>query len=96
MRNSNDQSLKEVIAHMLKAYGLQDKLHETELLNAWRKLMGKVVNNHTTDIYIKGKTLFVHLDSASLRQELYYNRTQMVDMLNEEVGHPVIAEIILK
>ncbi|MES2837933.1 MAG: DUF721 domain-containing protein [Bacteroidota bacterium] len=96
MKRDNDQSLKQVITQMLKAYGLQDKLHETEIINAWRTQFGKVVNNHTTDLYIKGKTLFAHIDSPSLRQELFYNRTKMVEVLNNEVGHEVIVEIILK
>lgn len=96
MKRNNDQSLKQVIEQMLKAYGLQDKLNETEVINAWRTQLGKVVSNHTTDIYIKGKTLFAHIDSPSLRQELFYNRTKMIEMLNTEVGKEVIVEIILK
>lgn len=96
MKRNNDQSLKHIISQMLKAYGLQDKLYETEIINAWRSQFGKVVNKHTTDLYIKGKTLFAHIDSPSLRQELFYNRTQMVEILNKEAGTEVIVEIILK
>ena len=47
-------------------------------------------------IYIKNQTLYVHLTSAPLRQELMMGREMLVRTLNRHVGAQVIANIIIR
>lgn len=96
MSRKNEHSLKEVIDQMLKAYRLDDKLAERKLIASWESVMGVMIANHTKDLYIKHKQLFVTLDSAALRNELLLAKTKIVKMLNDEVGTEVINDVILK
>ena len=95
MQKSNEQTLKEVINQLLKAYRLDDRLDEVRLLNSWEKVMGKTITKHTKDIFIKNKKLFIKVDSAALREELSYAKEKIVTMLNEEAGKTVIEGVIL-
>jgi predicted nucleic acid-binding Zn ribbon protein len=95
MRKSNDQSLKEVIEDLLDTYKLRGKLNEVRLVESWEKIMGKMIANRTTSIYIRNKKLYVKLSSAPLREELSYGKEKIKNMLNESIGVEVITEVIL-
>ncbi len=95
-RRSNDQTLKEAVDSMLKAYRLDGKLQQLKLIDSWEKLMGPTVAHRTVEIKIYGKKLFVILNSASLRQELFQEREKIIKLLNEEAGAVVIEEIVFQ
>jgi predicted nucleic acid-binding Zn ribbon protein len=95
MKRSNDRSLGDAIKEFLQAYRLEDKLNETRLIAAWPTVMGKLIANHTMDLYIKNKILFVKLDSAALRSELTYAKEKIVKALNKEVNVDVIEDVVL-
>ena len=95
-RRSNDQTLKEAVDSMLKAYRLDDRLRQVKLIDSWEKIMGPTVANRTVEIKIFGKKLFVKLNSASLRQELFQEREKILNLLNEEAGAVVIEEIVFQ
>ncbi len=95
-RNSNDQTMKEAVNSMLKAFRLDGKLQQIKLIESWEKIMGPTVAHRTVDIKIYGKKLFVNLNSASLRQELFQEREKILKLLNEEAGEVVIEEIVFQ
>jgi hypothetical protein len=95
MRNSNEQSLKEVIQDLLNAYRLRGKLKEVKLVNSWGKVMGKTIANRTTEVFVRDRTLYVRILSSPLKQELHYNRTKVIKMLNDEVGEEVINNLVI-
>ncbi len=95
MRRSNDQKLGDVIKELLDQYKLNDKINSVDIINSWESVVGKVINKHTKNLYIKKKVLFVKLDSPALKNELLYERTKIKDSLNEAVGMEVIDEVIL-
>ena len=94
MKRSNDQSLKEAINGMLKAFHLDHKMNEVRMIGSWEKVMGKTVSNRTTQLYLRNKKLFVSLNSASLREELHHSREKIVELLNTEAGMIVIDEVV--
>jgi len=93
MRATNDQTLKEVITDLLKAYRIENKVLAVRLINSWEVVTGKLISKHTTNLYVKQKTLFVYLDSAALRNELSYAKKKIIKALNKEVGVEVITDI---
>ena len=96
MRKSNTQKLSEVIDEFLKGSGLSRKLKKARIINHWEELMGKTVANRTKSIYIKNKTLFVHLSSSVLRNELLMMRQEIIDAVNKHAGETIIDNIVLK
>jgi predicted nucleic acid-binding Zn ribbon protein len=96
MSKHNEHSIKEVIEQLLKAYKLDDKLAERRLIQSWEDVMGKMIANHTKDIFIRDKQLFIVLDSSALRNELAMAREKIVKMMNEAAGKNVITDVVLK
>ncbi len=96
MPRSNEQSLKDAIGSFLKTSRLSGKLANQKIIDGWEKIMGKMIAKHTVQISIHDKKLFLHLDSAPLKQELFYSREKIIQMLNEEAGEEVIKEIVFR
>jgi len=93
---TNDQSLGDAIREFLHSYRLEDKLHETRLIQSWEKVVGAMVAKHTQGLYIKNKILFVRIDSSALRNELSYSREKIIRDLNREASANVIEDIVFK
>jgi predicted nucleic acid-binding Zn ribbon protein len=94
--SSNEQSIKDAIGEFLKASQLSGKLAERKIIDNWEKIMGKTIAKHTKEISIHNKKLFLRIDSAPLKQELFYNREKMRKMLNEEAGEEAVKEIVFR
>ena len=69
------------------------RLDEVRIVHAWREVLGPGVAQATREVYVRGATLHVVLDSAVLRNELMMWRDRLVRTLNERVGTDVIREI---
>lgn len=94
MRSTNELTLKEAILKLLKTYRLQDGINETKLINSWDKVVGKMITNHTEDLYIKNRKLFIKLDSPALKHELSFAKEKLVKSLNNSVKQQVIEDIV--
>ena len=94
MKRSVDQSLGAAIKEFLQAYRLDERMNETQLIHSWEKVVGKMISNHTKDLSIRNKILFVRIDSPALRNELSYQKEKIVESLNGEVNAKVIEDIV--
>jgi predicted nucleic acid-binding Zn ribbon protein len=96
MRQSNDQTLKEVINELLEKYRITEKIDEVTLMEQWQELMGKMIAQHTKRIYLKNKKLFIELSSSVVRSELAIAKSKIIEMLNKNFGREVVKDIVLK
>ena len=94
MKNSNEQTIREVIQELLDAYKLSDGLQESRIIRSWDSIAGQYVAKNTESLYIRNKTLFVKLNSPALKNELSFARSKLIETLNKGVGKEVIKEIV--
>lgn len=92
-RNANEAPLKDVLDRWLKAYGLEDKMKEMEVINAWPELMGVAIANRTKEISIKNGKLVLKLDSSVMRDELLHGKSIIIQRVNEFAGKEIIFDI---
>jgi predicted nucleic acid-binding Zn ribbon protein len=87
------KSIKELILKNLRTQGLEMPLQQKRLIDAWPVVMGDMIANYTSNLYIRNQTLWVHLTSPALRADLMMMRQQIVKKLNDAVGSQVIADV---
>lgn len=92
-RTSNEAPLKDVLERWLKAYGLEGKMKEMDVINAWPELMGIAVANRTKQISIKNKKLILKMDSSVMRDELVHGKSIIIDRVNEFAGIELINDV---
>ena len=96
MRTSNTQKLGDVIQDYLKALRLRGRVKEFELIRHWEEMLGPVISSKISRIYIKDRVLFVQVQSAVLRNELFMQQEQIIRTLNEKSGQRIIDRIVFR
>ena len=81
---------------MLKAYQIEDRFDEANLIASWEQVMGPAIAKRTNKIYIQDKKLFVYLTSAPLKHELNMSRDKILVLITKEFGKPIVNEVIIK
>ena len=92
-RSSKEKHLGDVIDKLLKAYNLEDKMKELDLLEAWPDLMGKAVAHRTKSIEIKNQKLLLKIDSSVMREQLHIGKQVIIQRVNEFMGKDVIKDV---
>ncbi len=94
-RKNNQQSLGEVIRDFLEQSGWERKLDEVKIITEWDKILGPSLAKYTEEVFVRNKKLYIRLNSSTLRQELSYKKSEIVEDLNATVGREVIKDIVL-
>ena len=92
-RRASGAPLKDIIDRWLKAYRLDNKMKEFDIINSWPELMGIAVANRTSKIKIKAQTLYLKLDSAVMRDELSQGKHIIIERINKKAGYNMITDI---
>ena len=95
MKRNDAEQIGKLIQQYLRQESLESPLNEQRLLDAWPQVLGPAAS-YTSNLYIRNQTLYVHLTSAALRQELMMGRELLVRTLNQRVGATVITNIIFR
>ena len=95
MKRNDAEQIGKLIQQYLRQESLESPLNEQRLLDAWPQVLGPAAS-YTSNLYIRNQTLYVHLTSAALRQELMIGQERLVRTLNQRVGATVITNIIFR
>ncbi len=96
MRRTNEEPIKNVLKDFFKSYHLEARLHEAAIKEMWEKVMGKTMARYTSDVRLRESTLTIYINSAPLKQELMFNKENIISRLNEEFGETVVKEIVIR
>lgn len=92
---STELSLGEAIRLFLSKSKFKGNLQALQIQQVWEELMGKTIARYTDKIEISNRTLFISTTAAPLKQELLYQKTQIIARVNEALGEPVITEVVI-
>jgi predicted nucleic acid-binding Zn ribbon protein len=92
-RKYTDNPLKSLIADILNRNGWQDRYQEMEVLRCYREVVGEVIWKKTRESRLHGKTLVLKMDSGPLKQELYYQKTKLLEAINAMLGNEVVEKL---
>jgi len=96
MRRKETQKISDILKECTKGSHFDQKLQETRIIENWGDLLGPMIKNSTRKIFISNRVLFIYLESAIIRNELFMMRTQIQDALNKSVGENVIDNIVFR
>jgi predicted nucleic acid-binding Zn ribbon protein len=93
-RKKEAAPLEAAFNELLKAYRLEDKFKEKQLISSWGEIVGRTISDRTTSVFIKEKKLFVKLTSGPVKKELMLNRSKVLILIEEKVGKGVVEDLI--
>ncbi len=95
MRKDRDLNIKDAVDQLLDVYKLRRKFDETALIAAWPEIIGRGIASRTKQLYIRDKKLFINVESAVIKNELFLIKSQIISRLNEHVGQEVIEDLVI-
>jgi predicted nucleic acid-binding Zn ribbon protein len=92
-RKYTDVSLKSAIAELMKSNGLEKRLHDMDVFKCYREVVGDVISKKTREIYLRDKTLVLKMDSGPVKQELSFQKSKIVELINERLGEQYLEQV---
>ncbi len=89
-------SLGEALQLFLSKSKLKTGIQAVQIKEVWEELMGKTIAKYTDNIQIIGSTLFITTQVAPLRNELMFQKENIITRVNEKLGSTVIKEVVIK
>lgn len=86
--------LKEAIDQMLDRYKLRNRFDQSYVVAHWDKIMGSAIATRTKKVYIKDNILFLQIESAPLRNELFRAKGKIIELINREMGSALVQDVI--
>jgi hypothetical protein len=91
-----EYSLGDALRNFLQKSQLKGSIQALQIEEVWEQIMGKTVARYTDKINIHGQTLYVNTTVAALRQELLYQKENIIRRVNEALGEIVIKEVVIR
>ena len=85
-------SITDALVTYLRESGLEQSVLEVQIEDVWNQVMGDVVTRLTRSVEVRDGVLYVRVNSAALKTQLFENRFELVRKLNEAVGANVIRD----
>lgn len=70
-----------ILKRFVKDYGLETGLHLAGIKTQWQKLVGQTLAAHTSPDIIKGKTIFINVDTPQWMHHLSFYKQEMLEKL---------------
>ncbi len=75
---------------------LKGGLRAAQIDTIWEELMGKTIARYTDKIEIVNHTLIIYTSVGALKHELVYQKSKIIERVNEAFHENVISEVIIK
>ncbi|HEX6429467.1 MAG TPA: DUF721 domain-containing protein [Niastella sp.] len=91
-----EYSLGDALKYFLNHSRLKGSIQALQIEDVWEQIMGKTVARYTDKIQIQGKTLYITTSMAPLKQELLYQKDNIIKRVNEILGEHVIKDVVIQ
>lgn len=89
-------SLQDAIKQFLQKSRLKTGIQAVRIEEVWEEVMGKTIAKYTDKIQIINSTLFITTSVAPLKNELLYQKEQIIERVNDALGEKTIKEVVIK
>ena len=89
-------SLQDAMKRFLDQSRLKGDLQALQIEEIWEKLMGKTIAKYTDSIKIIHHTLFITTSVAPLKNELVFQKDNIIKRVNEALGDSTIKVVVIK
>lgn len=85
-------NLGDALIACLRENGWEQSVLEVQIEELWPQVMGNTVAQLTRSVEVKDGVLYVRVNSAALKTQLFENRFELVKKLNDAVGAKAIQD----
>jgi predicted nucleic acid-binding Zn ribbon protein len=94
MRADRWQSPAELMPKLMQRLGLRERLRETEVIEAWSKIVGDFIAAHSAPVALRDGVLYVRVLQPALHYELeQISKSEILRKLKQRFGGKPIRDI---
>jgi predicted nucleic acid-binding Zn ribbon protein len=88
------QTAADVLPKLMQRLGLRERLHETEVIDAWSKIVGEFIATHSAPVALREGILYVRVLQPALHYELeQVSKIDILRKLKKRFGAKTIRDI---
>ena len=88
--------LGDALKQFVQTSKLKNGIRAAQIEEVWSEIMGVTVAKYTDKIFIFNQKLFIETSIGPLKNELGFQKVQIIQRVNEKMGENVISEVIIK
>jgi hypothetical protein len=94
MRPDRWQSPAELMPKLMQRLGLRERLRETEVIDAWSKIVGDFIAAHSAPVALREGILYVRVLQPALHYELeQISKSEILRKLKQRFGGKTIRDV---
>jgi predicted nucleic acid-binding Zn ribbon protein len=88
------QSTSDLLPKLMQRLGLKERLHETEVTDAWSKIVGEFIAAHSEPVALREGILYIRVLQPALHYELeQVSKIDILRKLKQRFGGKAIRDI---
>ncbi|MBX2930422.1 MAG: DUF721 domain-containing protein [Chitinophagaceae bacterium] len=91
-----EYSLGDAMKNFIRQSKLRNGIRAVQIEEVWEEIMGNTIAKYTDKIEIVNQTLFIRTYIAALKNELMFQKQQIIDRVNEKFGEKVINNVVIQ
>ena len=91
-----EYSIGDALKGFIKKSNLKNGIRAIQIEEVWEQLMGKTIAKYTDKSEIINNTLFIRTSVGPLKNELMFQKQQIIDRVNETFGENVISNVVIQ
>lgn len=92
----NITPLKSALEKLLKAYGIDKKVKAYSVIDDWPEIVGEKVAKNAVAERIESGKLFVRVKSSVWRQEMLFQKQDIIKKINTKYREEIVKDIIFR
>lgn len=96
MRRTQTRLIGDILEEFFKRPYVARKIAEGKLPEFWREIVGEHVAMLTNDVHLEHGILHVSVSSSVVRNDLFYRRDQLAQLINERAGVHLVNAVIIR
>ena len=93
MKKEGEKKIGEIFTQVFKSGKLAPTYYHQRISKIWETEMGPTITGYTKALNLRKRKLYIHIESAALKQELAMSKDKVMAMLNRSLGEPYLEEI---
>jgi predicted nucleic acid-binding Zn ribbon protein len=88
------QGPADLLPKLMQRLGLRERLHETEMIEAWSKIVGEFIATHSAPVALREGVLYVRVLQPALHYELeQVSKIEILRKLKQRFGGKTIRDV---
>jgi predicted nucleic acid-binding Zn ribbon protein len=84
----------DLLPKLMQQFGLSERLRETEVIEAWKTIVGEFISAHSAPVSLRGGVLFVRVLQPALHYQFeQISKTEILRRLKQRFGAKIIRDI---